>query len=43
MKGLKEVVKEKEDEMKHYLNNINQIENNITVQKEFIKNEYRQQ
>ena len=41
VKGLKEVVKEKEDDMKHYLKDINQIENNITIQKEIIKNSYK--
>lgn len=37
------IVEDNDSGIKVYLNNINQIENNITIQKEFIKNEYRQQ
>jgi hypothetical protein len=37
------IVEDNERVIEMYLKDINQIENNITVQKEFIKNEYRQQ
>ena len=41
VKGLKEVVKENDSEIEFYLNNINQIDNNITIQKKIIKNSYK--
>ena len=43
VKELKKIVEVNDREIKFHLKNINQIENNITIQKEFIKNEYRQQ
>lgn len=43
VKELKKIVEENDREIEFHLNNINQIDNNITIQKEFIKNEYRQQ
>jgi len=42
MKGLKKIVEENDSEIKFHLKNINQIENNIITQKEFIRNEYGQ-
>lgn len=41
VKGLKEVVIEKEDKIKEYLQNINELNDRITIQKELIKNSYK--
>jgi hypothetical protein len=41
VKGLKEVVIEKEKEMKDYLKDINNINNELTIRKEIIRNSYK--
>ena len=41
VKELKKIVEENDREIEFYLNNINQIDNNITIQKEIIKNSYK--
>jgi hypothetical protein len=41
VKGLKEVVIEKEDKMKEYLQKINELNDMITIQKELIKDSYK--
>ena len=43
VKELKKIVEDNDREIEMYLKDINQTENNITIKKEFIKNEYRQQ
>ena len=41
VKGLKDVVKKKEEEMKDYLKDINNINNELTIRKEIIINSYK--
>lgn len=41
VKGLKKIVKEKEIFIKGYLKDINELNDDITIQKEFIKNSYK--
>ena len=41
VKGLKDVVKKKEEEMKNYLKDINNINNELTIRKEIIINSYK--